>query len=177
MKNLLIVPGCATALVSGYSAMDHTPVFPVPVEQVYAKLHATRFSDELGSVSMRKSAVTEYVDGEPDKSLTWSLNMEGYSLGQIEAQLTPNGAGSTKVAVNFKAAQSGPLKKLGHYEKVKGQQVRLKTFAPLFEPPRKNFLGTLSDVSSDAVTVVVEGAGAFTIKLKDIARANLEFTS
>lgn len=70
-----------------------------------------------------------------------------------------------------------PLKKLGHYEKVKGQQVRLKTFAPLFEPPRKNFLGTLSDVSSDAVTVVVEGAGAFTIKLKDIARANLEFTS
>ena len=70
-----------------------------------------------------------------------------------------------------------PLKKLAHYEKVKGQQVRLKTFAPLFEPPRKNFLGTLSDVSSDAVTVVVEGAGAFTIKLKDIARANLEFTS
>lgn len=68
-----------------------------------------------------------------------------------------------------------PLKKLAHYEKVKGQQVRLKTFAPLFEPPRKNFLGTLSDVSSDAVTVVVEGAGAFTIKLKDIARANLEF--
>ncbi len=69
-----------------------------------------------------------------------------------------------------------PLKKLAHYEKVKGQQVRLKTFAPLFEPPRKNFLGTLSDVSNEAVTVVVEGAGAFTIKLKDIARANLEFT-
>jgi len=70
-----------------------------------------------------------------------------------------------------------PLKKLAHYEKVKGQQVRLKTFAPLFEPPRKNFLGTLSDVSNEAVTVVVEGAGAFTIKLKDIARANLEFSS
>lgn len=68
-----------------------------------------------------------------------------------------------------------PLKKLAHYQKVKGQQVRIKTFAPLFEPPRKNFLGTLSDVSSDAVTVDVEGAGPFTILLKDIARANLEY--
>ncbi len=68
-----------------------------------------------------------------------------------------------------------PLKKQAHFLAVKGQQVRLKTFAPLFEPPRKNFLGTLSDVSDDAVTVEVEGAGTFTVKLKDIARANLEF--
>jgi ribosome maturation factor RimP len=58
---------------------------------------------------------------------------------------------------------------------VKGKQVRIKTFGPLFTPPRKNFLGTLSQVSSDAVTVEVEGAGAFTISLKDIARANLEY--
>lgn len=68
-----------------------------------------------------------------------------------------------------------PLKKVAHFEVVKGKQVRIKTFAPLFEPPRKNFLGTLSQVSPDAVTVEVEGAGPFTIKLKDIARANLEF--
>lgn len=68
-----------------------------------------------------------------------------------------------------------PLKKSTHFAAVKGKQVRIKTFAPLFEPPRKNFLGTLSDVSSDAVTVVVEGAGPFIIKLKDIARANLEY--
>lgn len=68
-----------------------------------------------------------------------------------------------------------PLKKQHHFERVKGKQVRIKTFAPLFEPPRKNFLGTLSDVSKDAVTVEVEGAGPFTIALKDIARANLEF--
>ena len=68
-----------------------------------------------------------------------------------------------------------PLKKQAHFEKVKGQQVRIKTFAPLFEPPRKNFLGTLSNVSNDAVTVEVEGAGPFTILLKDIARANLEY--
>ncbi len=68
-----------------------------------------------------------------------------------------------------------PLKKLAHFEAVKGKQVRLKTFAPLFEPPRKNFLGELQAVTADAVTVEVEGAGAFTIKLKDIARANLEY--
>lgn len=73
-----------------------------------------------------------------------------------------------------------PLKKVSHFESVKGKQVRIKTFAPLFTPPRKNFLGTLRQVSvqSDggaAVTVEVEGAGAFTINLKDIARANLEY--
>lgn len=68
-----------------------------------------------------------------------------------------------------------PLKKLAHFEAVKGQLVRIKTFAPLFEPPRKNFLGTLTAVANDAVTVEVEGAGPFTINLKDIARANLEF--
>lgn len=68
-----------------------------------------------------------------------------------------------------------PLKKHAHFVAVKGKQVRIKTFAPLFEPPRKNFLGTLSDVSSDTVTVEVEGAGPFAIKLKDIARANLEY--
>lgn len=68
-----------------------------------------------------------------------------------------------------------PLKKLAHFERVKGQKVRLKTFGPLFEPPRKNFLGTLTNVSGDSVTVEVEGAGPFTISLKDIARANLEY--
>jgi ribosome maturation factor RimP len=68
-----------------------------------------------------------------------------------------------------------PLKKAAHFESVRGKQVRIKTFAPLFEPPRKNFLGTLRQVSPDAVTVEVEGAGPFTINLKDIARANLEF--
>lgn len=115
MRNLLFVPGCTAALVGGYSAMDHTPTFPVPIEQAYAKLHATRFSNELGSVSMRKSAISEYVDGVTGKSLTWSLGMDGYSLGRIEAKLTPDGTRGTKVAIDFKAAQSGPLMKLGQF--------------------------------------------------------------
>lgn len=68
-----------------------------------------------------------------------------------------------------------PLKKPAHFERVKGQTVRVKTFGPLFDPPRKNFVGTLETVTGDDVTVAVEGAGAFTIPFKDIARANLEF--
>ncbi len=68
-----------------------------------------------------------------------------------------------------------PLKKQRHFEQVKGKKVRVKTFAPLFEPPRKNFIGTLTSVSPEAVTVEVEGAGPFAIPFKDIARANLEF--
>jgi ribosome maturation factor RimP len=68
-----------------------------------------------------------------------------------------------------------PLKKPGHFQRVVGQQVRVKTFGPLFDPPRKSFLGRLEGVSDAAITVQVEGAGAFTIAFKDIARANLEF--
>lgn len=68
-----------------------------------------------------------------------------------------------------------PLKKARHFEQVVGEQVRVKTFGPLFDPPRKNFVGTLTGVTPDAVVVEVEGAGPFTIPLKDVARANLEF--
>jgi ribosome maturation factor RimP len=68
-----------------------------------------------------------------------------------------------------------PLKKPVHFQQVKGQTVRVKTFGPLFEPPRKNFVGTLVEVSSDGVVVEVEGAGQFTLAFKDIAKANLEF--
>ncbi|MCC6337539.1 MAG: ribosome maturation factor RimP [Myxococcales bacterium] len=68
-----------------------------------------------------------------------------------------------------------PLRKAKHFEQVKGKQVRVKTYGPLFEPPRKNFVGTLTDVQPEAVVVEVDGAGPFTIPLKDIARANLEF--
>ncbi len=67
-----------------------------------------------------------------------------------------------------------PLRKAEHFQKAVGQLVRVKTFGPLGEPPRKNFLGALKAVSGEAVTVDVEGAGEFTIPLKDIAKANLE---
>jgi len=67
-----------------------------------------------------------------------------------------------------------PLKKPEHFERVVGQKVKLKTYAPLFEPPRKNFVGTLTAVLAQAVVVEVEGAGAFTVPFKDIAKAHLD---
>jgi ribosome maturation factor RimP len=68
-----------------------------------------------------------------------------------------------------------PLKKRTHFDQVVGKKIRVKTFGPLFEPPRKNFLGMLKAVNDDAVTVDVDGAGEFTLAFKDIAKANLEF--
>lgn len=68
-----------------------------------------------------------------------------------------------------------PLKKPMHYERVKGQKIKVKTFGPIGEPPRKNFTGTLTEVAADAISVDVEGAGSFRISFKDIAKANLEF--
>lgn len=115
MKSLIFASTGALALAGGYSAMDHTPVYAVGIDQAYSRLHATRFSDELGSVSMRKSAVTETVTGQPGQSLRWSLRMDGVLLGQIEAQLKPSGASNTKVAVAFKASETGPLRKLAQF--------------------------------------------------------------
>lgn len=68
-----------------------------------------------------------------------------------------------------------PLRRQRHFEQAVGQRVRVKTFGPKFEPPRKNFLGTLTAVTPEGVVVEVEGAGSFTIPLGDIASANLEY--
>lgn len=68
-----------------------------------------------------------------------------------------------------------PLKKPAHYERVKGQKVKVKTYGPIGDPPRKNFAGTLTEVTGEGIAVDVEGAGAFRIPFKDIAKANLEF--
>lgn len=68
-----------------------------------------------------------------------------------------------------------PLKKPEHFQKALGKKVKVKTFGPIGEPPRKNFSGVLSGATGQDVTVEVEGAGAFKIPLKEIAKANLEF--
>jgi ribosome maturation factor RimP len=68
-----------------------------------------------------------------------------------------------------------PLKKPEHFRRAEGQKVKLKTFGPLGEPPRRSFRGVLTAVAEDAVTVDVEGAGTFRVPFKDIAKANLEF--
>ncbi len=68
-----------------------------------------------------------------------------------------------------------PLKKPEHFRRVEGRVVRVKTFGPLGQPPRRNFRGVLTAVAEDGVTLDVEGAGSFRIPFNDIARANLEF--
>ena len=68
-----------------------------------------------------------------------------------------------------------PLSKPEHFKKVEGQRVKVKTFGPLGEPPRKHFTGKLVSVTDASVAVDVEGAGRFDIAFKDIAKANLEF--
>ena len=68
-----------------------------------------------------------------------------------------------------------PLKKPEHFQKAMGKKVKVKTYGPIGEPPRKNFTGVLSGADVSSVTVEVEGAGAFQIPLKEIAKANLEY--
>jgi ribosome maturation factor RimP len=68
-----------------------------------------------------------------------------------------------------------PLTKPEHFKRAAGQKVKVKTYGPIGEPPRKNFTGQLTDVRDDGVTVEVEGAGPFQISYRDIAKAHLEF--
>ncbi len=68
-----------------------------------------------------------------------------------------------------------PLRKPEHFQKAQGKKVKVKTYAPIGEPPRKNFSGMLTAVETDAVTVDVEGAGAFRIPMREIAKAHLEY--
>lgn len=67
-----------------------------------------------------------------------------------------------------------PLKKPEHFQKAQGKKVKVKTYGPIGEPPRKNFSGMLTAVEPEAVTVDVEGAGAFRIPMREIAKAHLE---
>lgn len=68
-----------------------------------------------------------------------------------------------------------PLTRPEHFARELGKRVKVKTFAPLGEPPRKNFTGMLKAFADDKVTIEVEGAGTFEIPRKDIAKANLEY--
>jgi len=67
-----------------------------------------------------------------------------------------------------------PLTRPAHFERFVGQKVKIKTFGPLFEPPRKSFSGTLVSFLEDVAEVEVEGAGRFKIARKDIAKAHLQ---
>jgi ribosome maturation factor RimP len=66
-----------------------------------------------------------------------------------------------------------PLRRPEHFAKVVGKRVKVKTFGPVGQPPRKSFSGVLVQTSTSEITVQVEGGGAFHIPLRDIAKANL----
>ena len=68
-----------------------------------------------------------------------------------------------------------PLRRPEHFQKVVGKRVKVKTFGPVGQPPRKSFTGTLLESSASDITVEVEGGGAFHIPFRDIAKANLDF--
>ncbi len=69
-----------------------------------------------------------------------------------------------------------PLTRPEHFERFVGQKVKVKTFGPLFDPPRKSFAGVLTAYSkeSDLVEIDVEGARSFQIPRKEIAKAHLD---
>lgn len=68
-----------------------------------------------------------------------------------------------------------PLTRPQHFQKALGEKVKIKTYGPIGDPPRKNFSGSLKAFENDAAVVVVDGAGEFRVPLKDIAKANVEY--
>ena len=68
-----------------------------------------------------------------------------------------------------------PLTKPVHFQKAIGQKVRIKTYGPIGDPPRKNFSGTLVGFENEAALVEVEGAGRFAVPLRDMAKAHIEY--
>ena len=62
-----------------------------------------------------------------------------------------------------------------HFQKALGKHVKVKTFGPIGDPPRKNFAGTLVGFEAGAAQVEVEGAGRFSIPLELIAKAHIEY--
>lgn len=68
-----------------------------------------------------------------------------------------------------------PLTRPEHFQRYLGRKVRIRTYGPLFDPPRKNFVGRLAAFAADEAEVDVDGAGRFRIPLDRIAKAHLEF--
>jgi ribosome maturation factor RimP len=68
-----------------------------------------------------------------------------------------------------------PLRRPEHFAKVVGHRVKVKTYGPVGQPPRKSFTGTLEQVGASDITVQVEGGGPFHIPFRDIAKAILDF--
>ncbi len=68
-----------------------------------------------------------------------------------------------------------PLTKPQHFARAIGKKVKVKTFTPLFDPPRKTFAGILLSASDVEIEIEIDGVRRFAIANRDIAKARLEF--
>jgi ribosome maturation factor RimP len=68
-----------------------------------------------------------------------------------------------------------PLRTPAHFERFVGRQVEVKTFAPIGEPPRKNYRGKLLGISTDQVVTVECEGKPYQVPLDKIAKAHLAF--
>ncbi len=68
-----------------------------------------------------------------------------------------------------------PLKKTEHYQRVLGQKIKVRTFGPIGDPPRKSFAGKLIEADDAVVVLDVEGAGRISIPFKDVAKAHVQY--
>ena len=65
-----------------------------------------------------------------------------------------------------------PLKTRAHFERFTGSDVEVKTFAPIGEPPRKNYKGRLVGVEGDDIRIEIDGR-EWVVPLEKIAKAHL----
>ncbi len=68
-----------------------------------------------------------------------------------------------------------PLRLPAHFERFVGRLVEVKTFAPLGDPPRKNYRGRLLGISTGQVVSVECEGKPYELPLDKIAKAHLAF--
>lgn len=64
-----------------------------------------------------------------------------------------------------------PLGNRNHFERVVGQEIRVKTFSPI--EGRRQFKGVLTEVKNEDISIQVDNQN-FMIPLEEISKANLE---
>lgn len=82
-------------------------------------------------------------------------------------------AGYDVDGISFEVSSPGvnrPLYTLKHFEQFKGSRVKIQMHVPV--NGQKSFTGTLTEVSGDTVTVVIDG-NAVVLPFGDIAKAKL----
>lgn len=108
--------------VCGYAAMpDRGAVYAVPVDQAYSKLVSLEMEPGLQQMVTASDGLTLSTEAVPNQAVVWKFAAKGDPLGEVRADLSPSGAGQTRIKVSFKLAETGPLK--AHAEFVNQQEL------------------------------------------------------